>query len=642
MDRHADYAAAIAIRQDLLQRLVRVLYHADQIPHTIASSMGWVTLDLFLDIPKVVCSAQNGNRLALELTAWGSLAVSLSGGAKETRSVLVTATVLASPQLALQNASLYFSMDASKATLDAYQVTPFAGGAFSAAVQALLNSPLCKALIETVLRQKLASIQQLAPPLNVSFLGDVANSSNTTLTARVLDGALAIGLDVDAEGIKTTGNPQLLSDVTAGNDLGMWQNPVALPVFMKRIYTQVTAAVQGQGATLDDFSVTLEEGHYHLAGAASNAEGSVSFSMNAVPHLVRPGYVVDLGEDEYGEPCFYSVPDREELWFEAKDVQVDVQRAWWVTFLEVLGGFLTLGLGALIVETFVDMARNNILAGIGSSSHEKVADRNQYFTFENTSEPLMRLRLETYQCHTEGAFTGITLRGQFRKPLLEGDHNCFIEQVLTNPPKYKLQLPFDVKLDDPQMRVRWTVRRNDTNEVLLVQEGQVTGRLSLSLGLLAQTMLQVEAFTVECRLYRALGASATDFFNDSCRLSITDTLDRSHPYVRWRHWVFGPIVRVEADKSHTVAGLKLTERRSVIHRTDYPGRCKMVARYSLGSPAPPRTPFGHAVPQPLVPLPDIEYLDSLPFDRAALVANRAKLCDYCFFGGPTKTTPLIP
>ncbi len=38
----------------------------------------------------------------------------------------------------------------------------------------------------------------------------------------------------------------------------------------------------------------------------------------------------------------------------------------------------------------------------------------------------------------------------------------------------------------------------------------------------------------------------------------------------------------------------------------------------------------------------LEYLPDLPFARADLIANRARVCDYCFFGGPTKDVPLIP
>jgi hypothetical protein len=36
-----------------------------------------------------------------------------------------------------------------------------------------------------------------------------------------------------------------------------------------------------------------------------------------------------------------------------------------------------------------------------------------------------------------------------------------------------------------------------------------------------------------------------------------------------------------------------------------------------------------------------EYLDELPFPRDEIMLKREQLCDYCFFGGPTGTVPLI-
>ena len=47
-------------------------------------------------------------------------------------------------------------------------------------------------------------------------------------------------------------------------------------------------------------------------------------------------------------------------------------------------------------------------------------------------------------------------------------------------------------------------------------------------------------------------------------------------------------------------------------------------------------------PAPTGAAPALEYLDALPFPRSELVLRRAELCDYCFFGGPTSTVPLVP
>jgi hypothetical protein len=39
--------------------------------------------------------------------------------------------------------------------------------------------------------------------------------------------------------------------------------------------------------------------------------------------------------------------------------------------------------------------------------------------------------------------------------------------------------------------------------------------------------------------------------------------------------------------------------------------------------------------------PHLEYMDALPFPLEELVARRAAVCDYCFFGGPDKNSPTL-
>ncbi len=637
MPAHANFAAAIAIRQGTLEDLVRVLHHNNLLPHQLAIAAGVINADLFLEMPEIVCSSANGNRLVLNLRAWGPVTITLADQPPERREVLFTARVLASPRISLQNASMRFSVQADSATLDTFDISVLSGGPFSPMVQFFLGHPLLRLLLEAALRDRLATMQDLTPPINVAFLGDIANASNTTLTPRVVDGALAIGLDLNGGGVQTAGDPNLLTNITPGYDIAIWLNPAALPAAMERVYAQVSAQAEGAGATLDSFSLTVQEGRFHGAGQASRSEGTATFSFDAVPRLIRPGVHMEW-EEEYGEHFEFDTPPREELWFEMQNVNVDMDRAWWVVLLEgVLGPF-----AISIVEVFVNSIRNTIVGGIGSTSNQSMASRTQEFTFPNTSEPTVRLKLQEYACHPEGVFTGITLRPQFLKPLMQGDRNCFIELAAIHPPRFSVRLPFDAHPADPALRIRWTVRRRDTNQISLQFESQAGSAREITLAAMVQAMLETSEFLVECRVYRVLGATATDLYNASKKLSIVDNLDRSHPYVRWRHWVLPPIVQVEADGSRTRTGFVLTNRTSRIHRTAFPGRCRMAAAYSIRSPEPARTPFGHFVPDPLLPLPEMEYLDALPFSTTDLAAHRAQLCDYCFFGGPTKTVPLIP
>jgi hypothetical protein len=103
------------------------------------------------------------------------------------------------------------------------------------------------------------------------------------------------------------------------------------------------------------------------------------------------------------------------------------------------------------------------------------------------------------------------------------------------------------------------------------------------------------------------------------------TADQSPlPFVRWDHTALVPQVSITYDragrKSRSVR-YEDVERHSKIHRTSVRGRCRFAHRFSRH-------------------VSRLYYLHELPFPVDQLVANRRQVCDYCFFGGPDKTTPL--
>jgi hypothetical protein len=97
-------------------------------------------------------------------------------------------------------------------------------------------------------------------------------------------------------------------------------------------------------------------------------------------------------------------------------------------------------------------------------------------------------------------------------------------------------------------------------------------------------------------------------------------VDRHHPYVHWDHYAYfhdpsGPPPLLDHP-------LWSRSRHSRIHRTDILTRCEALdIAFALGRRATP------------------EYLDSLsPYGAFSDVETwrHGILCDYCFFGGPTK------
>src|ERR1044072_9285624 len=117
MPRHAGFAAAIAIRQQTLRDLIRVLHHANTLSHTLAGSIFGITAVFFLEAPLLTCSSASGNRLILDLTARGPLSITPLGGSPANRTVLFRARVLVPPLLTLSSGSLMFSLDGPAAPL---------------------------------------------------------------------------------------------------------------------------------------------------------------------------------------------------------------------------------------------------------------------------------------------------------------------------------------------------------------------------------------------------------------------------------------------------------------------------------------------------------------------------------------------
>lgn len=634
MGADAGFAATIAIREQVLADVQRILYHAGRIGPQLAGTFGGQSANLFLDVPRLSMRAADGNRLRIGLTAWGLLTITPAGQPSETRQVLFTAEVLVPPtaRLVTSTSRLAIGLAASTATLESYSVDPYAGGSYSAAAQALIASAAFGGVVQSLVQQQLASAGMAGNGFDVSFLGRIASDPNTTISLVVLDSVMVLGLDAQSAALTTNGDPSALADFTAGNDIAIWTNPAAIPVAYRVIRDRIQTQVAASEATLDSYAISVAEGSLQISGSASATGGSVSFSMDAVPRLYRPS-VCEEWDEEYGEHVISCTPSRDELWFDMQNVEVDIDRDWWVVLVEIFGGLLSFGIGTLIVEALVEITRGNTANKFEASDRQSAAARNQAFTLSGTIEPVVRLRIEAYDCHADGIFVALSFRPQWSLPKMQGPQYLAADEALAATLPYSCSLPFDNLPRDPYLRIRWTVRRVDTGEALVIADDRALAATSTSFTSATIPLLATSLFSVECRVYRQLGATSTDFFNGSLSLKVVDRLDRTHPYVRWIHEVYTPDVVVEADGSQTVLGGSIKVRASDLHRTALPGRCRMVSKFSTDRVRPP----GPGVTEPV-----LEYRDALPFPRAQLDARRTLVCDYCFYGGPTRTVALIP
>ena len=331
--------------------------------------------------------------------------------------------------------------------------------------------------------------------------------------------------------------------------------------------------------------------------------------------------------DKSGEPA------RDQLRFPLSDVQVDVKPSWWVVLaafpLPIIAGF---------VDMTITMVRSNIVNGMQITSPDGVAPLTTRFTLPGVGDPVFNLRIVAFECHTEGVFAGLKLDADFRAAKPVGPDVVAAEEVPSlgiQPLLYHADLGFDALADDPTLRARWMVRVPGSGTSLLVQDRRAddaSGGRFLWVSPASVPLLTAPNLRIECRLYRVFGSRVDKVLDDAITLAVRDRLDRSRPYVRWTHQALIPVVRREADGSKTILGEVIKTRKSKIHRTAIPGRCRMASHYSQSWMLSTPTKQG----------PALEYLPDLPFARADLIANRARVCDYCFFGGPTKDVPLIP
>jgi hypothetical protein len=197
------------------------------------------------------------------------------------------------------------------------------------------------------------------------------------------------------------------------------------------------------------------------------------------------------------------------------------------------------------------------------------------------------------------------------------------------------------------LTVSWTAIRQDTHETVLTRVTPLSpGNLKVEIDRWTGNLIYNNTWLVTCKLYHPADAEVleTTYFSQTLSVGVTDVVDRHHPYVHWQHTAFFH------DPSSPIPGLPLKKhqlwhrsRHSRIHRTDLLIRCKMLDSSVSALLAEPG--FGVQVaPTP----PSLTYPPTLAhFGTLADVQNWRKgvLCDYCFFGGPTRTawkTPTAP
>jgi hypothetical protein len=628
---HEGFAAVVGLRATALDDLARVLYHAGQIQRTLnAASPGFLAIpaltfhNLVMDPPTFRLRrpttphpVPGAVQIGLRLRARGPVTIQAQGQAPERVDSTVQLLVLVDARATLVSGRMRIGINAASALLDEFTVTPFDGTSFTPANTAELQRADLREWLGLGLQAVLAQQADLFPPFDISFLGSAATTPGARAFLTADDDRLLMGIDatIPASGVvpavTTTGDVTLLRDICGSSDLAMATNPAVIAASFSSIATGISSTATAQGGTLTQFSIGVVDGHLPVAGRVSHDAGHLDFSLNATPRITSG-----------------ATPADRRLIVAIEDLVVSINPAWWT----ILASVATFGIGFFVIEFMSSFIRTNVINGVITQPATNMGAVQRTFSLPGVADPTIAMTVNRLECHDDGMLVGLTMKPEYRSAKLRGQTQIDIADlaiVHDHPVRFAVTLGHDAVPDDPYLRIRWAVHGVDGHE-WLVREGRVMDiGLELALVYITLPWLAHANYKVSCRVHRTRGSASEEILNETLPLSVLDRLDRSHPYVRWIHQAMVPMVTVQPDGSRTQLGEKVVTRRSKLHRTAFPGRCKMASRYSLSWLSAPAS----------VPGPVLEYLDDLPFPQASLASHRGEVCDYCFYGGPTKTVP---
>jgi hypothetical protein len=620
MTDYAGYAAAVTIRAQVFNDVALVAWQAGQIQHTINQSYGQLPeqagVNFFLQYPQAILSSDDPSHLILRLNGSGNMSRRTTPiGRPESQPVQWQADLQIPPQGAFTGPLLLISAQSNTYQLAAWQFDVLGGTPFSAPAEALFNSDGFKSALLGWLSD---AVGNLEVPIPLGALGPFSTNSFTYVALKAVNGALLLGLDMDStannDPFSTSGNISQLGDTAGTNNVELVINPDAIGPLMPDAYQNVQAQLADYDATLDTLAISCEEGKFRIKGSAHRTGGAANFSLGAAPLMGAelPGSVVPVTQKK-------ELTVRPRTWralsFVPVDVSVDVDQSEWVKVLDVVLGTITLGFVAFADWAFVSGIERNITGQIETAELNPSGATPLVFRIALfTGSPLMRIGVEQFDIHSDGVYVGVSTKLEAPAAKLSGVQSIPSNYINQNIP-YSLRLPFDAMEDDPSLRVRWTVIDLGSGNILLNQDDVAKNRLSFSF-IPSSVGPGLTRFAVVCRAYRALGPFMTEVLNQTIRLTVGPPLGQG-VFVAWNYGGGVPqIIFNDSTMLWGCLGYREVKRRSTIHRVDKP--CKNANHRSRFSPT-------------------VQFFDDLPFPISEIFAQRTRLCDYCFFGGPGST-----
>ena len=609
MPADAGFAAVVSVNEKVLTSVLRLIRSQTEalflnVGEFFVQPMSW---NIYLDEPVIRCHAADDGTVRIALRAWGDVTDKTLSGPEATYDVVWNLVVNAEPLVAIlrpdPTAAVpepppVFHVSVGACTLRESSHRILRGGAIRPAFEALVAG------LPADFVGQLSNSPVLSGDFATSMLGGLASDPTATTSVVVGDGAVVVGIDVASESLVTRGDGSALAPI--GDGVGAVLSAVAIPVAFAEFEPAFRAELAKHEATLKGFEMRSAEGALHVTGTIHVSGGSAAFAFDVVPHVFL-----------------------DSMFFRAENVELDVDFDWWVDVLNVL----SFGLAGLLASSLTAWSAWQLRQGVTRGSSSAAIRRRTIAIVPGA--PGIDMRVQGFQLDSAA---GLVLRLSF----LLAAGGATLQSARTvgvlSSCDFSVRLPFGLRVGtpppvDPRLRIRWSVRRSDTGEVVFVRDGRAASLLRLRLSQDEIPLATCDRFVVSVRMYRSFGAKdVVEFLNESSELRVSDIVDRSHPFVRWRHVARIDQVRVEPDGRKVLVGRPLRQKQSKIHRTHLTERCAM-----LGSIAQPLSP----PPGETFPPREIEYLDVLPFPVEALVDFRGQVCDYCFFGGPDKDVSLL-
>ncbi|MGC2109332.1 MAG: hypothetical protein WA655_07430 [Candidatus Korobacteraceae bacterium] len=702
MARHGGFSAAATITEDTVNKVLATYFQQVQgpyffpLPTTLGSGAQSVTLAgvISLDPPTVELHPSATNEITAHFSFRTTMKAQVAGGALQTWTVQFTATGSTVVSAAVQSGQIVVNISASQTVLSPLVVTVLQGPALPPPIQSALQSQQFAAFLTGLVQQKLLPFIGSPPLSNAQFTHtQPANFKDSGFSvfdwftisvtasrviAVVLEKAVTVGIDFAG---LSQGDPAQLVDLTAVPSLGtlyyrtVYQSTdLNAPPFLQRraspsggqiattmnmnvvsqiIATQVSPSVAGtqlkKELTLNWISGRYSTFDKPLRGTEDGMDLHFNVTYTKGVSITADGdaYIQPYLQT-YDGPTNFIQPDRWRFYVAV----VDVNLPFWADLLVDLVQFLFLVLtlmtlfGSLIVNAFTGFieAVNKALAQADEGNIGVTAQGSLQGTADGIdlptpwSTPLPNTSFPRWDGMTQYiAFSSESIDAAIKTWPNWDDAAPQPEAVISpaswpatdrNAIQLSLKLRQDLQnLGGSNLILQWQVTRNDNGAVVASATIPYSAANNgPSIDHHSADLYAVSAFTVTCTATLTLGNQAGEIWSGSQVLAIEDILDRSHSFVHW-----GPhsVHMRPPDWSPANPLFWSHIRRSRIHRTAVAARCKMLklkaAEAAFVNPEDPGVP--------------LQYLDTLPCSWDELNKFRKPLCEYCFFGGPDKTTP---